>query len=124
MELGRALAGLGSLCGLALTVVVVRAQWRAMGDARRSIRERRAAMPPEERRRETRNILLVLTCQLCALLAAIGLYAWGAHRWSVRTGAAMAVGWLLVWVLAAFVFLIITSVRDSRRETADRGRVA
>lgn len=100
--------GVVSICGSALAVFVLVAEWKAFTHPR----AQRQELPPEVRRQNDRN----------GIAAGLGLavvagvifctYEWGAHRWTTATGAALAIGVSLIAVVGGVTAMLAKSNRE------------
>jgi hypothetical protein len=100
------------ICGGALSLFLIKEEWRMFGEAKRQIRE----LPPEVRRQNIRNMILAWVGILVAAGLIFGVYGWGAHQWSSKSGAALAIGVFVLVMGGGLTVGVIRSVRDLNRE--------
>jgi hypothetical protein len=100
------------VCGGALSLFLIKQEWRMFGEAKRQGRE----LPPEVSRQNIRNAVLVSVGILVAAGLILGVYEWGAHEWSSTTGAALAIGVFVLAMGGGLTVGVIQSVRDLTRE--------
>jgi hypothetical protein len=99
------------ICGGALSLFLIKEEWRMFGEAKRQIRN----LPPEVRRQNIRNVILAWVGILVAAGLIFGVYEWGAHEWSSKTGAALAIGVFVLAMGGGLTVGVIHSVRDLNR---------
>jgi len=100
------------ICGGAFALFLIKEEWRMFGEARRQIRE----LSPEVRRQNSRNAILTLLGMLLAAGLIFGTYEWGAHTWTSKTGAALAIAAFVLVMGGALTAMVVQSFREMNRE--------
>jgi hypothetical protein len=100
------------VCGGALSLFLIKEEWRMFGEAKRQVRQ----LPLEVRRQNIRNVVLAWVGILIAAGLIFGVYEWGAHEWSSKTGAALAIGVFVLAMGGGLTVGVTQSVRDLNRE--------
>jgi hypothetical protein len=102
------LVGFTSICGSALTLFLLKEEWRMFGEARRQVRE----LPPEVRRQKVRLASLTLVGMVIVAGLIFGAYELGAHAWSSRTGAVLAIAVFVLLMGCALTAMVLQSFRE------------